>query len=362
MLDKDLFDRFLKNECSAEEQRIVSEFLAAHPEEAAALLPQEEFEQEDPEEWDTLRSDRAFQLIGQRLEHKTHALVRWSLVAATVLTVVVGIKWLLSGSAKPAQQAKTNTERQADDWVTEANITSSTRMLQLPDGSSAELSPGSRVTYHGAFTANAKRLVRLVGEGQFRVADDPSHPFIVVSDELTTTVLGTWFSVSADSGASMIKVHLYSGKVRVGMTAGTQWKTKDSAFVLQPGEELTFSRQNMLAVIRSPQHLAGRSTVKTKRGNVPDVRTTVVHPIRQASAKPEWYMFGGQPLTEVFDQLSDYYGVQINYFPSDVSNHYFTGKFSKGDSLEDILKDIALLHDLTLIRMEGMYVFRKKEK
>jgi ferric-dicitrate binding protein FerR (iron transport regulator) len=72
-------------------------------------------------------------------------------------------------------------------------------------------------------------------------------------------------------------------------------------------------------------------------------------------------MFGGQSLTEVFDQLSDYYGVQINYFPSDVANRYFTGKFSKNDSLEDILNDIALLHGFTLKKIEGTYVFRKKD-
>lgn len=71
-------------------------------------------------------------------------------------------------------------------------------------------------------------------------------------------------------------------------------------------------------------------------------------------------MFGGQSLTDVFDQLSDYYGVQINYFPSDVANRYFTGKFSKSDSVEVILNDIALLHGLTLKKTEGIYVFRRK--
>ena len=73
-------------------------------------------------------------------------------------------------------------------------------------------------------------------------------------------------------------------------------------------------------------------------------------------------MFGGQSLADVFDQLSDYYGVQINYFPADVENHYFTGKFSRNDSLDDILGDIALLHGLTLTKKEGMYVFRKKDR
>jgi ferric-dicitrate binding protein FerR (iron transport regulator) len=112
----------------------------------------------------------------------------------------------------------------------------------------------------------------------------------------------------------------------------------------------------MLAVVRSPRQL--RDLTLTKKNQ----QTTAHAHTLSASSKPEWYMFGGQSLAEVFDQLSDYYGTQINYFPADVENHYFTGKFSKTDSLEDILNDIALLHNLTLSKKEGMYVFRKRDK
>jgi transmembrane sensor len=359
MLDKQLFDRFLKNECSAEERRLVLEYLKAHPDAAADFLPEQELAEAEPEGWDARRSDRAFQQIQQRLTHRTHPIIRWSLVAAAVLTVAVGIKWLATGSAKPAQQAqKSRAAEEAWLTVTETNTSSKTRKLQLPDGSLAELSPGSRISYHSTFTSEDRRLVKLEGEGQFNVVGDSRHPFTVVSGELTTTVLGTWFSVIADPSASTIRVHLYSGKVKVGSSEGIRWKTKDSAFYLQPGDELIYNKQDMLAVIRSPQHGRDQNTVASRKTNGPS--TSVVHQL-SPSLKPEWYMFGGQPLTQVFDQLSDYYGVQINYFPADVENRYFAGKFSKNDSLESILNDIALLHGLTLKKTEGMYVFRKKE-
>jgi hypothetical protein len=38
MIDKQLFDRFLKNECNADEQRLVREYLDAHPDEAGQSL------------------------------------------------------------------------------------------------------------------------------------------------------------------------------------------------------------------------------------------------------------------------------------------------------------------------------------
>ena len=358
MIDKQLFDRFLKNECSAEERRLVIEYLQAHPDEADNLLPEEEFEELQADAWDPERSNRSFHQIRQRLQPRTRPLIRWSLVAATILVAVVGIKWLVTGTSGPAQQAqKGHSLEDKVEWVTENNRSSGTRMLLLPDGSSAELSPGSQISYRRTFTSDDKRWVKLMGEGQFNVVGDPRRPFTVISGALTTTVLGTWFSVIADPDSATIKVHLYSGRVKIGASDGLHWKTKDSALYLRPGQDLTYNKQNMLAVIRSPQRPGDRNLAKAGKAGP---HTTSLARQLSPSLKPEWYMFGGQPLTEVFDQLSDYYGVQINYFPSDVENHYFTGKFSKTDSLEDILKDIALLHDLTLTRTEGIYVFRKK--
>src|ERR1700710_2630781 len=108
MFDKQLFDRFLKNECSAEERLLVLEYLKAHPDAAADFLPEQEFAGTEPERWEARRSDRAFQQIKQRLTHKTSPIIRWSLVAATILTVAVGIKWLATGYVKPPQQAQHN--------------------------------------------------------------------------------------------------------------------------------------------------------------------------------------------------------------------------------------------------------------
>lgn len=349
MLDKQLFDRFLKNECNPDERRMVVDYLAAHPDEAARLLPPEEFEEVRPVDWDARRSERSFQQVQMRLGHRTNPIIRWSLVAAAVLLAFVGVRWLFNGTGKPNLVARAALKAE-DVWITEANDSTHSRMFLLPDGSSAELSPHSRVSYRRSFGSDDQRIVKLTGEGQFNVTGNPKKPFMVVSDELTTTVLGTWFSVTADAGASTIKVHLFSGKVRVGQTAGMRWKTSDSALYLAPGEELVYDRQKMLAVIRRP---TGERTLAMK--------TTRPHQ-QAASSKPEWYMFGGQSLADVFDQLSDYYGVQINYFPADVENHYFTGKFSRNDSLEDILNDIALLHSLTVTKREGMYVFRKKDR
>ena len=358
MIDKQLFDRFLKNECTADEKRLVLEYLDTHPEITAQHLPEEEFVAIEPASWEPERSERSFQQIQHRLNGQTKVIVRWTLVAAAAIaSIVVGIKWL-TPVKKNSPIAQTSNIAAKAEWLTIKNKLATTQTLTLPDGSTAELTPGSQIAYHPSFAGEDKRIVRLEGEGQFSVAKDEKHPFTVESGELATTALGTYFSVIADPASTTIKVHLYSGRVRIETAGQIRWKTKDTALFLSPGQELTYNKQQMLAVVRSPKdnrthHMTSATTTASTASKAQQ---------REASQKPEWYMFGGQPLTEVFDQLSDYYGVQINYFPSDVSNRYFTGKFSKNDSLEDILKDISLLHDLTLKKTDGMYVFRKKEQ
>src|ERR1700748_179658 len=94
MFDKQLLDKFLRNECSAAERRLVLEYLEDHPDEAADLLPEREFAEIEPEMWDAERSDRSFGEVRQRLRQRTRPMIRWSLVAASVLIVAVGIRWI----------------------------------------------------------------------------------------------------------------------------------------------------------------------------------------------------------------------------------------------------------------------------
>jgi ferric-dicitrate binding protein FerR (iron transport regulator) len=359
MIDKQLFDRFLRNECNAEEKKLVLDYLDAHPEIVADFLPEEEFKETEPVSWQPAHSERTFRLIRQRTNPGTTVILKWGLVAAAVVTcALIGIKWL-TPVQKNDRVTQTGNPEKRIEWVTIRNNWTKTQILNLPDGSTAELTPGSQIEYQSSFAGDDKRIVRLEGEGQFSVAKDEKRPFTVISGELATTALGTYFSVIADPASVLVKVHLYSGKVRIEAAGAVKWKTKDSAFFLSPGQELTYNKQQMLAVVRTPAELRRKDRLAGATGKP---QPTQKNRQLEASQKPDWYMFGGQPLSEVFDQLSDYYGVQINYFSSDVANRYFTGKFSKNDSLDQILKDISLLHGLTLKKVDGIYVFRKKDQ
>jgi transmembrane sensor len=72
-----------------------------------------------------------------------------------------------------------------------------------------------------------------------------------------------------------------------------------------------------------------------------------------------WYMFNNQSLGEVFEHLKDIYEVDIEYNPEDLKKLYFIGKFSKSDSIETILKQIATLNHLTVVKENNAYIIRR---
>jgi len=352
MITKELIERFLKNECSHDEYRMVSEYLAAHPEELEQFLPVEEFTGGEVVPWEKERSEHFFQSIRNRLFDRSvlsHRL-KTGLAAASVMLVIVMVWWLSkekTNSASVTKQASGKNNTLADRLERRMNTTGSVLTFSLTDGSTVELAPNSQIEYSSAFSEKDQRSIHLQGEALFTVAKDKNRPFKVTSGDLTTTVLGTSFTVKAFDGEATIQVRLYTGKVVVSPSLLIKAKMDSNVFLL-PGQELTYNKQLMTASVRSTlKKNNAYAAVSTKRKG-------------QTFRQPDWYMFGGQPLPQVFDQLSEYYGVEINYYPADVSNRYFTGKFAKTDSLETILKDISLLHGLSLKKTDGVYIFRKK--
>lgn len=99
----------------------------------------------------------------------------------------------------------------------------------LADATRVTLSAGSVLRFPLRFTGDA-RTVFLEGEAYFVVAKDPGHQFNVVTQNLTTTALGTEFYVRAFPNKESI-VSLVGGKVRVEDT------TDCESVLLEPGQD-----------------------------------------------------------------------------------------------------------------------------
>lgn len=90
------------------------------------------------------------------------------------------------------------------------------KQLQLADGTKVWLSPNSKLSYPQSFKSG-KRIVSLEGEAFFEVTHDITHPFVIQTGAVNTTVLGTSFNVSAYQGQTAISVTLVTGKVAVAL-------------------------------------------------------------------------------------------------------------------------------------------------
>lgn len=111
------------------------------------------------------------------------------------------------------------------DWGQQQDIV-------LPDGTKVTLNVGSTISYPEQFTAS-KRNVTLNGEAFFDVVRNTTAPFIIHTDEITTTVLGTSFNINTQD-KEHISVTVATGKVRVA-------SDRDNEVILAPKQQATYN-------------------------------------------------------------------------------------------------------------------------
>jgi hypothetical protein len=354
MMIESLIEKFKRRECNAFEQEEVLAYFEANPEKWDKYMNEDEFREFEPgQRLSPAHTKKLFDKISKETIYKRFGAKKVSsyAIAASVI-LLLGFGWILTRSvsrgdiAKPVDKATTqlaSLQRQ------QSNKTNKLMMLSLDDGSVIGLYPNSVISYSADLKASDRRTIHLIGKASFKVTKDPSRVFTVYSGELSTTALGTSFTVTAFLGENRIKVALHEGEVVVRSADSINKSLQKDVFLL-PGDELTYSRNSMLARV---SHLRTTSGAEMARAGS-DRKTD------PGIAKPEWYMFRGASLSQVLGQLSDYYQVEIYYYPTDIKNMYFTSRLEKNDSLENILKDIALLNKLHLDKKNGAYYFTRE--
>jgi ferric-dicitrate binding protein FerR (iron transport regulator) len=87
-------------------------------------------------------------------------------------------------------------------------------VVQLADGTIANLNYGSKIKYPRTFTGETREII-LMGEGYFNVAHNPESPFIVKTKNLQVRATGTGFNVKAYPDEGFVATTLVNGKVVV---------------------------------------------------------------------------------------------------------------------------------------------------
>lgn len=216
---------------------------------------------------------------------------------AAMLVIVCGFGWYFWTNENKNEVAQQPIESTGLAMVEKVNNSDQPIKLSLSDGSMITLQPKSSLNYPETFL-NDKREVYLSGEARFDVAKDAQKPFLVHSEELTTKVLGTVFTIRAFKTDRDITVKVYSGRVTV--LAGKETvQNVHQPFNQNEGVVLT---PNQMAVFdRKPERL---------------IKTLVENPIilSQPEASTDGksaFFFDNTPVNLVFDALEKSYGVTI---------------------------------------------------
>lgn len=291
-----LLQRYLDGRCTPAEQARVTQWYEQLHQQAATTPPLPSQQAVEAAIWQRLRLDPVTAPKTKptpRLRRLTRNLwqqpqLRW---AASIGLLALGLGGLLPYAvrwqAAPAPTASTTDH----GWTRHRNTTQQVQQLLLPDDSHVTLQPGSSLRYTTAL-AGPRREVYLEGEAFFQVHKNPQRPFLVFTNQVVTTVLGTSFDVKAYPGQAQALVAVREGKVAV--------QPRETAQL-----DVTPTHPAKLGVLLLPnQQVVYSAASRRLKKELVDAPVVLV---------PQAFEFEERPVAEVFAALEKAYGVPIHY-------------------------------------------------
>lgn len=162
-------------------------------------------------------------------------IVRYAAAAAVMAGVVCG-SWFMGGRRT---ESRLVAAAQPVSVSTPLGVKSD---VVLPDGSRVRLNGGTRIVYPALF--GDERRVEVDGEAYLEVEHDARRPFVVVTGQVVSTVLGTTFKVHAYSEDENYQITLATGSLLV------DGGPESRSVRLRPGEQGFFERTSGLLSLR----------------------------------------------------------------------------------------------------------------
>jgi len=199
-------------------------------------------------------------------------------------------------------------EHRTDSFITVYNsVQGERKKIQLPDGSTVLLNTNSQLAINSNYNQHT-REVELKGEAFFAVAKNAERPFIVHSNNFSTTAVGTEFYVHARNTEKEYKVDLLEGKVKLNNAAST--------LMLTPGEDAVWN----------------------------NTETKFLKSAFDAAFLQQWITgkisFNKTSLKDAVEILKKWYAVDIEIKNKKLLDQSVNGNYSNA-TLEDILKVIS---------------------
>jgi len=177
--------------------------------------------------------------------------------------------------------------------------------INLPDGSKAWLNASSSLKYALSMNTNGKRIVELVGEGYFEVAEDKDRPFIVKTANQDVVVLGTTFNISCYPEDHKITTTLVEGSIKIQNQKQQQY--------LKPNEQAILENNTL--------------------------RISKVDPELAIAWKNGLFIFQDEALEDIMKKLARWYNIEVDFRNAD-KEKLFWGGISRKEDIHKILNKL----------------------
>lgn len=198
--------------------------------------------------------------------------------------------------------------------------------VRLSDGTKAWINSESSLRFPIYFGKDF-RTVETQGNVYFEVVKDSTRPFIVISNEMTTEVLGTSFEVNTYGDRGVISTTLVEGKVKVSV--------EDRAVEIEPNEQFVWDL--------------------TDRG----FKVEKVDALNEVRWKDDILVLNNEQFEDVVRKLERWYGVSIENSTGEVFSQSFSGEFDRED-IQAAIEAICVNLDISYSMVDDNRVLLKK--
>jgi len=303
-----LIYRSLEGQLDDQQQQLLNEWLQADKANATNYQQIQKIWTESegntyPELVQKLDVDGAYNKVMSHVKKPQMTVVKnknWAFrIAASLLLLVgfAGLMYLNLGSSNDYESFVTTDERME---------------YTLPDNSIVWLEQNTTLQYKKDF--NRSRSLKLDGIATFEVTHNPEKPFVITTQSVDVTVLGTKFVVGAQ-GNNDNYVDVINGRVRVQNT-----KVRSDSLILTKG---------MKALVDSDNSLSFSDEVNSNN---------MFWATKQLS-------YNNESLVQVFEDLQTNFDVSLDYANADFEGCVFQGSFTD-KSLDQILSSLKLIYDI----------------
>lgn len=341
---KELFVKYLKNECTHEELLNMLGWLKdPSNEKTIDQLIKEDWGNFEAKEINSSSTKASFETLKQRIadiqkdavKNNGYKIIRIALRIAAGFLLPVAVGW----ATFYILQKHTKPEPMAFNEIT-APLGSKTN-IQLADGTKVWLNSGSKLRIPQKFEGHY-REVTLTGEAFFDVKRDTTRPFMVRTSKLNIKVLGTSFNVKAYPEEGTIETTLVKGSVTITKTNGNA--SNQEVTYLKPNQRATFVKETGNLVLAETEKKLVKQEVKIKQDKKREEKMFFIKNIDTepfVAWKDDKLVFKYEDFESLCIKLQRWYGVQINIKSEELKKYHYTGVLQR-ETINDVIKILKL--------------------